>query len=220
MNRLRICLVTSFYPPFHVGGCGLHVYQLANLLADDGHEVEVVCSGAAHSYKIKGPREGGYPHHSNVTVHRLRCGPGRLEPLLTYLAGGAVFSRPRLKRLLERDFDVIHYHNISLFGGIRSLEMGSAVKLFTQHTYWLLCPTHYLWKYNREVCRSRDCLRCLLAYRRPPQFWRLGGLRDRMLEAVDSLIMPCNYMLDRHRTEGFGGRMDCLPYFVLSLIHI
>ena len=26
--------------------------------------------------------------------------------------------------------------------------------------------------------------------------------------------MPCRFMLDKHREEGFAGRMDCLPYFV------
>ncbi len=214
MKKRRFCLVTSFYPPFHSGGCGLHVYHLANLLARDGREVEVICSGDAHSYKLNAPREGDYPHHRNVTVRRIDSGVGRLEPLLTYLGGGPVFSRRRIERLLSRGFDVIHYHNISLFGGIRSLGMGSGIKLFTQHTYWLLCPTHYLWKNNRRVCERRECLRCLLAYRRPPQFWRYGGLRDRRLEEVDSLIMPCRYMLDRHRAQGFRGRMDCLPYFV------
>lgn len=214
MRKQRFCLVTTFYPPHHSGGCGLHVYHLANLLARDGNEVEVVCSGSAHSYKLKERREGDYPHHSNVTVHRVGSPAGRMEPLLAYLSGGPVFSRPRLKRILGRQFDVIHYHNISLFGGIRSLRFGSAIKLFTQHTYWLLCPTHYLWKNNRRVCEKKECLRCLLAYRRPPQPWRAGGLMDRMLEEVDSLIMPCNYMLQRHRAEGVGGRMDCLPYFV------
>ncbi|MDP8236745.1 MAG: glycosyltransferase [Candidatus Erginobacter occultus] len=214
MKKRRYCLVTTFYPPFHSGGCGLHVYHLANLLARDGHEVEVVCSGNAYACKLQGPREGDYPHHPGVTVHRLASPRGRLEPLMTYLSGGPVFSRRRLNKILDRNFDVIHYHNISLFGGIRSLGMGSAVKLFTQHTYWLICPTHYLWKNNRQVCESKDCLRCLLAYRRPPQPWRWGGLRDRMLKEADSLIMPCRYMLERHRAEGFRGRMDCLPYFV------
>ena len=214
MGNKRFCLITTFYPPFHPGGCGLHVYHLANLLAADGNRVDVVCSGDAHSYKLKDRREGEYPHHENVTVHRIKSPLGRVEPLLTYLFGGPFLSRPRIRRILKEDFDVIHYHNISLFGGIRSLGFGSGIKLFTQHTYWLFCPAHYLWKENRRVCDSKECLRCLATYRRPPQLWRGSGLRDRMLEEVDSLIMPCRYMLDRHRREGFTGRMDCLPYFV------
>ncbi len=214
MNKKRFCLITTFYPPFHPGGCGLHVYHLANLLAWDGHSVDVICSGEAQAYKLSEPREGDYPHHPGVTVHRIKSGTGRLEPLLTYLSGGPVFSRSQINAVLEKGFDVIHYHNISLFGGIRSLGLGQGTKLFTQHTYWLFCPTHYLWKDNKKVCDERSCLKCLAAYRRPPQFWRIGGLRDRMLKEMDSLIMPCRYMLQRHREEGFAGRMDSLPYFV------
>lgn len=214
MKKKRFCLITTFYPPFHPGGCGLHVYHLAGLLARDGHEVEVICSGDAHSYKLKAPREGDYSHHRNITVHRVKSGVGRLEPLLTYLFGGPVFSRSPIQRILDRGFDVIHYHNISLFGGIRALAMGSGIKLFTQHTYWLICPTHYFWKDNQRVCEKRGCFRCQLNYRRPPQFWRWSGLTDRLLGEVDSLVMPCQYMLDRHRESGLEGRMDCLPYFV------
>jgi glycosyltransferase involved in cell wall biosynthesis len=214
MRNKRFCLITTFYPPFHPGGCGLHVYHLANHLARDGHSVDVITSGDAHAYKLTDQREGDYPHHPGVTVHRVNSGTGRLEPLLTYLSGGPVFSRSQIKAVLDKGFDVIHYHNISLFGGIRSLTMGSGIKLFTQHTYWLFCPTHYLWKDNKKVCDSKECLRCLAAYRRPPQFWRWGGLRDRMLKNIDSLIMPCRYMLRLHREEGFTGRLDTIPYFV------
>jgi glycosyltransferase involved in cell wall biosynthesis len=213
-KKKRFCLITTFYPPFHPGGCGLHVYHLANLLARDGHSVDVITSGDAHAYKLTDQREGDYPHHPGVTLHRVKSGTGKLEPLLTYLSGSPVFSRPQITAVLEKGFDVIHYHNISLFGGIRSLGLGQGIKLFTQHTYWLFCPTHYLWKNNKEVCDGKECLRCLAAYRRPPQLWRVGGSRDRMLREVDSLIMPCRYMLERHREEGFAGRMDSLPYFV------
>ncbi|MEA1929247.1 MAG: glycosyltransferase family 4 protein [Candidatus Auribacterota bacterium] len=214
MKKQRYCFITTFYPPFHPGGCGLHVYHLANLLARDGHSVDVICSGDAHAYKLSDQREGDYPHHPGVTVHRVKSKAGRLEPLLTYLSGGPFFSRARIRAVLAKGFDVIHYHNISLFGGIRSLSLGDGLKLFTQHTYWLFCPTHYLWKDNKEVCGSKSCLRCLAAYHRPPQLWRIGGLRDRMLDNINSLIMPCRYMVERHREEGFEGRMDCLPYFV------
>lgn len=211
---MKFCLVTSFYPPFHPGGCGLHVYHLANLLAAAGHRVEVICSPRAHTAKINAPRPGDYPHRPGVAVRRLETPGGRAEVLLTYLLGQSVFSRGPLRRALADDFDVIHYHNISLLGGPAALELGAGVKLFTLHTYWLLCPTHYLWKNKKEVCSEKACLRCLLAYRRPPQLWRFSGLLRRSLAGVDSLIMPCRYMIARHRDEGFEHRMDHLPYFV------
>ncbi|HOO77099.1 MAG TPA: glycosyltransferase family 4 protein [bacterium] len=211
-KKLRFCLVTTFYPPFHPGGCGLHVYHLANLLAADGHEVVVAASAGAHAVKISERRPGEYPHHPGVRVVRVEGGRG--EALATYLAGRGLKASRALRGVLEREHDVVHYHNISLFGGIRSLGWGSGLKLFTQHTYWLLCPSHYLWKHGREPCRRPSCLSCLLRAGKPPAPWRWGGGWRRLLEGVDSLIMPCRYMLERHRAAGFGERMDRLPYFV------
>ena len=114
LKEKRFCLITTFYPPFHPGGCGLHVYHLANLLARDGHSVDVICSGEAQAYKLTEPREGDYPHHPGVTVHRIKSITGRLEPLLTYLSGGPVFSRSPINAVPEKGFDVIHYHKLCL----------------------------------------------------------------------------------------------------------
>ena len=40
-GSLRVCMVTTFYPPFNFGGDGIFVRRLANLLAERGHHVEV-----------------------------------------------------------------------------------------------------------------------------------------------------------------------------------
>ncbi len=39
---LRICMVTTFYPPYNFGGDGIVVERLAAELADRGHHVEVI----------------------------------------------------------------------------------------------------------------------------------------------------------------------------------
>jgi hypothetical protein len=41
-GSLRICMVTTFYPPFNFGGDGITVRRLVNTLAERGHHVEVV----------------------------------------------------------------------------------------------------------------------------------------------------------------------------------
>ncbi len=214
MNRTRFCLITTVYPPYHPGGCGLHVYHLANLLAEDGHYVEVVYSADAYKYKLRRKRAGAYPHHPNVVLRGIKSGVGKLSPLFTYLSGYPLGAYRQIKKILEKEFDVIHYHNISLFGGLPILGLGKGVKLFTLHTYWLFCPAHYLWKMGREGCQEKECLSCLLYYRRPPQFWRYTSLRERMLDKIDALIIPCRFMIERHLQEGFKKRMECIPYFV------
>ncbi len=211
---MRFCLVTTFYPPYHPGGCGLHVYHQARLLAEAGHEVDVLCSALAHRLKIASARPGEYPDHPGVRV--IRMPGGKMDVLSTYLFGRGPSSSRSLRRRLQAGYDVIHYHNVSLLGGVPSLSWGRArVRLFTQHTYWLLCPLHYLWKFDRQPCRQKACFRCLLRSGKPPLIpWRAGERFLGKLGSVDSLVMPCRDMIARHRAAGLSARMDHLPYFV------
>jgi glycosyltransferase involved in cell wall biosynthesis len=94
------------------------------------------------------------------------------------------------------------------------LGYGDAVKLYTTHEYWLVCPTHMLWKLNREPCVEPTCLRCTLAFHRPPQLWRYTSLLARELEHVDLFLAPSRFTLEAHRQRGFTRPMRHLPYFV------
>ena len=77
---------------------------------------------------------------------------------------------------------------MSLIGGPGLLAYGGdAVKLYLAHEHWLVCPTHVLWRHNREPCDAKECLRCQLQYRRPPQLWRYTGLLDRRLGTVSTV---------------------------------
>ncbi len=218
MERLlRICILTTFYPPYHTGGCGIHVYQLSNLLAQQGHQVEVIHCLDSYSIKRKTKQRGRYEKHTNLKVHRIESGLGGIAPALTYLTGYPLLVGKKIKTILEKDFDVIHYHNISLFGGLAALSFGEAVKLFTLHTYWLVCPTHYLWKFNREICQDKECLKCTIFYGKvPPQLWRYSSLRDKMLKNVNALIAPSVFLRDRHLEEGIKTPIEWISNFVLA----
>ena len=52
----------------------------------------------------------------------------------------------QLRAVLDSNFDVVNFHNISLIGGSGVLSMSRApVTLNTLHEYWLLCPTSIFW---------------------------------------------------------------------------
>jgi glycosyltransferase involved in cell wall biosynthesis len=125
-----------------------------------------------------------------------------------------VFKSKALRGILSKQFDVIHYHNISLVGGPRVLEYGEAIKLYTMHEYWLVCPTHVLFKYNREPCQSRQCFLCSLTYRRPPQWWRHTGLLERAVRHVDAFIAPARFSGEIQRKMGLDVPIVHLPPFV------
>ena len=152
----------------------MYVYRLSNELARRGHHVTVVhCADAFDA--MRGPPAGEFANHPNVTVHTLASRFGRVSPLVTYLSGRPGLKAKELTRILGQPFDVVHFHNVSLIGGPGVLELGSGVKLYTTHEHWLVCPMHVLWKNDREPCEQPQCLRCTLAFRRPPQLWRYGG---------------------------------------------
>lgn len=211
MKPLRFCMVTTFYPPHNFGGDGLFVRNLSNALAKNGHQVDVV--HCADSYRVHAaePLEQT-EDRVGVRVHTLRSPFGVLSPLATQLTGRSLFKTEALARILDAKFDVIHYHNISLIGA-DALGLGQAIKLYTPHEYWLVCPTHTLFKFNQEPCEKRQCTLCSLAYKRPPQFWRGSGLLDSAVKSVNAFLFPSRSSMELHQRAGFRGRSVHLPEF-------
>ena len=83
---MRFCMVTTFYPPYNLGGCGTYVRALSRALVAQGHDVEVMhCLDA---YRLKSidpmPDEG---RDEGIVVHRLESPFGFLSPLITQLTG-------------------------------------------------------------------------------------------------------------------------------------
>jgi glycosyltransferase involved in cell wall biosynthesis len=207
-------MITTFYPPYHFGGDGVYVHALSNELARRGHQVEVI--HCKDSYRLLAHHEPTqqYDDHPNVTVHGLESALGPLSPLATQQLGAPVLKEKSIRQILEKEFDVIHYHNISLIGGPRILEYGQGIKLYTTHEFWLVCPTHILFRYNREVCTEPHCLTCELSYKRPPQWWRYTRMLPSAARQVDMFLSPSRFGIEQHRARGFNAPMQYLPNFV------
>ena len=211
---LRICMLTTFYPPYHFGGDGIFVYRLSNELGRLGHSVEVIHSAAA--YHLLARKKPGHrvSNHSNVTVHPLDRPSDYFAAIAAQQTGTPLFASRYIRRVLDRGFDVIHYHNISLVGGPKVLQYGQGIKLYTMHEYWLVCPTHVLFKFNRRVCARKSCFLCSLAYLRPPQWWRYTNLLKRSAKHVDAFIAPNRFCSRLHHHKGFPYPMVHLPNFL------
>jgi glycosyltransferase involved in cell wall biosynthesis len=210
---MRFCMVTTFYPPYHFGGDALFVHALARSLVARGHEVEVVhCEDA---YRLHGkPPPAQAIDDGGVVVHRLRSRLGWFSPLVTHQTGRPGPKTAALRAILDRSFDVVNFHNISLVGGPGVLRMSKAsVSLFTLHEHWLLCPTHAFWKNRRYACEKPQCFQCCLRSGIPPQLWRYTSLIERCLASVDALIAPSEYTAERHRAAGVAIPIHVLPSF-------
>ena len=204
MNRpMRFCMITTFYPPYNFGGDGIFVYHLSHALARRGHHVEVI--HCTDSYRVLGGRasKDSTTDHPNLIVHGLKSPFGPLSPLATQQTGYPLFKAARVREILDKGFDVIHYHNTSLVGGPGITRLGEGIKLYTMHEYWLICPTHVLFRFNRSVCTRRYCLLCSLSHGRPPQWWRHLGFLKRMEKNVDVFIAPSRFCRQKHHQMGF-----------------
>ena len=102
--------------------------------------------------------------------------------------GGPSFGASLVRRILDQPYDVIHYHNVSLMGGPEVLTYGNALKLYHGPRYWLVCPTHVLYRYQREPCARPTCLSCTLAHHRPPQLWRYTNKLASAVVHVDAFL--------------------------------
>src|ERR1700690_981273 len=130
---MRFCMVGTYYPPYHFGGDAVFVQSLAPALVARGHQVEVVhCEDA---YRLRaGAAQPAEVEDDGITVHRLRSSFGALSPLITQQTSSPGLKSSALKRIFERNFDVVNFHNISLIGGVGILPMSrAAVNLYTLH---------------------------------------------------------------------------------------
>ncbi|MBC7840267.1 MAG: glycosyltransferase family 4 protein [Nitrospiraceae bacterium] len=188
-------------------------------MAKRGHHVEVVHCLDAHKFLSGGASSMPYQDHPNVTVHGLKSPAGFLSPLVTQQTGRPALKSSQLNAILEKPFDVIHFHNISLVGGPKVLEYGCAVKLYTLHEYWLVCPTHMLFKFGQEVCTEQSCFACTIAHRRPRQLWRYTRMIEEAVNHVDLFIAPSEFTLQKHREMGLQRPISELPYFTSRWSH-
>jgi glycosyltransferase involved in cell wall biosynthesis len=218
MRPLRFCHISTFYPPYSFGGDGIYLYRLVNALALGGHEVDVIHCVDSYKALTRHEPNQNFPNHPNVKVHSLRSRWGFFSPLVAQQTGRTWPKTNRIREVLySKNFDVIHYHNISLLGPqVLRLEPDYRrfLKLYTTHEHWLICPMHVLWKNNRSICDKPECLRCTLHFGRPPQWWRYTALLEKCLSEIDAFVSPSKFSRNMHHERGFRHPMTVMPNFV------
>ncbi|MEQ1727850.1 MAG: glycosyltransferase [Vicinamibacterales bacterium] len=211
---MKFCMVTTFFPPYHMGGDAVYISRLVEALARRGHQVDVVHDiDAFHASGGRAPHQPYVPP-AGVSVYPLRSRFRILSPLLTHQTGRSWLKGALRERLARERYDVVHFHNISLIGLEAFDWAGEALRLMTLHEHWLVCPTSILWRYGRELCDREECVRCTVQAGRPPQWWRRGDYLRRQMGRLDAVIAVSRFVEGSHRARGFDWPFEQLPYFV------
>ena len=216
MEALRFCFLTTYYPPHNFGGDGIGIQRFARGLVRRGHHVTVVHDEDAYASLSRTPAPQASDEPEGLIRIGLRSRLGIVSNLLTQQTGRPIVHGARIRRILEEgDFDVVNFHNVSLIGGPGLLSMGGdALRIYMAHEHWLVCPMHVLWRYRQERCDAKDCVRCSLSYRRPPQLYRYDGSFEQQLAQVDTYIAMSEFSRDKHYEFGFPHHMEVVPYFL------
>lgn len=214
---MKICMVSTFYPPHTFGGDGIAVQRWARALARRGHAVTVVYDVEAFR-ALQGEECPEVPSERDpegVTVVALESRWRVAGTLLTHQLGRPVVHRRRLREILAPGrFDAIVFHNPSLMGAPEILRWNTgAVMAYMAHEHWLVCPTHLLYR-DGAPCAERICLRCTLRHRRPPQLWRYTTMLPRALERLDLLITLSEFSRAKHHELGITRPIEVIPNFV------
>lgn len=215
-SLLRFCMVSAFYPPDSFGGDAIFIQRLNRELLRRGHHVDVIhCADSFNA--LKGSTPTTFPKLEGVNVHRLESGWGTLSPLAAHQTGHPLLHQRAIQNILSsKPFDVVHFHNISVFGpAVLELPVpNNTLKLYTAHEHWLVCPLSVLWKNNSELCQQPSCIPCVIRAGRPPQLWRKSKLLERASQSVDAFFAMTAASAQAHHDRGFTTDMQVLHGFV------
>jgi len=204
MESLKILMVTTHFPPYHLGGDAQFVEYLAKELVHRGHEIHVFYSPVSYDL-LRSDRKTNAKKENETEVGRHRYTPraGRLDPLLALSLG--------LHRKAERDLrslvsdlkpDVVNWHNSRGFVG-RPWAFPGRISLYTTHDYTPVCPRSNLMKPHMHICNDpRWCTVCCVRWGKPPQIWRAGRKRVLRYDKDLRLLPPSEFMAKRFRDDG------------------
>ena len=209
METMKILMVSTFYPPYHIGGDAVHVKYLADELTAAGHEVHIIHS--LDAYHLKKNKEDFIKNKEEEHVYRLQSNWGSFSAATSYLTG----RNRNAERLVEKVSaeikpDWIHYHNISLLGcGV--LSQGNAPKIYTSHDHWPFCQRNDYMRFGEKICDDHSCLTCSIRSHRP---MRMISTQDIIseLKKIDAIIAPSEYM--QRMLSRFGAESTVIKNFV------
>jgi glycosyltransferase involved in cell wall biosynthesis len=220
---MRILLLAQFFPP-DIGGEERHVFNLANTLAERGHQVAVATQ-----------RMAGVPDRetlaSGVRVHRFATAAMRLPGVYST---GRPHHPPlpdplgvrELSRIARQERpDVVHAHNWIVNSAVALRRSSPARSRFglvlTLHDFSHVCATKRLMRMG-SPCEGPAVARCLpcAAAQYGPAVGALTAAATALMRpwknrAIDHVVCVSNAVADGSRIP-LGPKTSVIPNFVLD----
>jgi len=204
METLKFLMISSHYPPSHLGGDAVMVQYLSEELILQGHEVHVIYNPAVYELvRKKSPLNRADASSSPSPFVHAATENGRLSVLAALIVDRSARSRTEVLDLAQRlKPDVVHWHNTKGFIG-RPFIFHDALALYTAHDYYAVCPRSNLLRPDMSFCeRPKLCQTCLMRWRKPPQIWRIGSRRVIRFPEQMGVICPSDFMSRRLKRDG------------------
>ncbi len=195
---MKICFISSLYPPSIIGGAEISVKRTADGLTKKGHEVFVITTsvngkgsieevGGVKVYRINPLNLYAMYNHQNQ--------PEILKPIWHTIDLWNPHSYLVVKNILKKETpDIVHVNNykglsLSVFSAAKRLNLPL---IFTAHDYSLICPRANLLKGSGEICTT------------PPRLCRLYNKiqRDLVDDKPDLVTAPSQFVINK--LEGSG----------------
>ena len=123
-GKQRILMLSWEFPPSVVGGLGKHVWELANSLAMEGHDVTVLTPGF-----VGAP---SYEQLNSIEVHRIKEFQQTMDDFHLYVAR---FNMNMVEKAMglnaQADFTIIHAHDWMVGLAARSIKDNLSIPLIT-----------------------------------------------------------------------------------------
>lgn len=211
---LKFVMITTFYPPYHVGGDAIHVYNLSNELAKLGHEIHIIHNIDSFYWQRKQKSGVQYPNHENIKIYSIKSPIGKLSPVISYIFGSPFPMTGDIFKIIDKiKPDVLHHHNIAGFGP-HILRAKARKVIYTAHDHWLLCAKNDFIRYDGNTCNGKsNCFLCSFLSKKPPQLWRKSSILADAFKNID-IITPSNYMKERLKKQVVANRIITIPNYV------
>lgn len=197
-------MVSTHFPPYHLGGDAVFVDYLSRELIKLGHEVHVLHNPTV--YKLfRSPDETMFGDTGDDPVHRhsYKPGLGSVEPFITLTTGFCRSAKHAVVDIASNVRpDVIHWHNSRGFIGAPFI-VGAEISLYTAHDYGSICQRSNLLKPDSTICtKARMCTVCSLRWKKPPQLWRTSSRRVLSFPKGITIIAPSDFVANKLNDEG------------------